>query len=210
MDTEKLKWNILFANAGMEISYDAWLERYLPHIEAVKGPALDLGCGLGNATNFLLQNGIETISCDFSTTAIAYIRKKFPDARTIIHDMRKRLPFEAGSFGVVVADLSIHYFPWGRTMEIMDEIAGILEENGIFLFRVNSLSDSNYGAGKGKELERHYYACEGGKKRFFDVKDIDTLISEKWQRIRVTEDRMDRYGKEKHIWEVALKKSRKN
>lgn len=207
MDTAKLKWNIIFANAGSEISYDDWLAPYRPQIQEAGGPALDLGCGLGNATSFLLQNGIETISCDFSSTAIAYIRKKFPSARTIIHDMRKSLPFESGSFGVVVADLSIHYFYWEKTLEIMDEVARILAGNGLFLFRVNSVNDTNYGAGEGEELERHYYSCGGSKKRFFDAKDIDTLISEKWQRIRVAEDRMDRYGKEKRIWEVALKKT---
>ena len=207
MDTAKLKWNIIFANAGLDISYDTWLERYLPYIESTKEPALDLGCGLGNATSFLLQHGIQTISCDFSSTAIAYIRKKFPKTRALIHDMRRRLPFETGSIGVVVADLSIHYFYWNKTLEIMDEVARILAGNGLFLFRVNSMNDANYGAGEGEELERHYYSCGGSKKRFFDAKDIDMLVSEKWRKIRVAEDQMDRYGKEKHIWEVALKKS---
>ena len=208
MDTEKLKWNILFANPKQEISYDSWLERYLPYIAAAKGPALDLGCGLGNATSFLLKHDIETISCDFSSRAIAYVHKKFPNAKTIIHDMRNRFPFKDDSFVVVVADLSIHYFPWEKTREIMDEVARILQTNGIFLFRVNSVHDWNYGAGKGREIERHYYhSIEGGCKRFFDAKDIDMLIADTWQKIRTAEDRMDRYGKEKRIWEVALKKS---
>jgi SAM-dependent methyltransferase len=206
MDTAKLKWNILFANAGSENNYDTWLEQYLPLLREVEGPALDLGCGLGNATNFLLGKGIETVSCDFSSTAVAHVRKKFPRAKALIHDMRNRLPFAAGSFGIVVADLSIHYFPWGKTMEIMDEIARILKKEGIFLFRVNSIADDNYGAGRGKELERHYYAYEGSDKRFFDEKDIDMLITEKWRRIKVAEACMDRYGKEKQVWEVALAK----
>ncbi len=207
METDKLKWNLIFATAGREILYDTWLERYLPYINIAQGPALDLGCGLGNATSFLLKNGIETTSCDYSDTAIDYIRTKFPQAATIIHDMRNRFPFALESFGVVVADLSIHYFPWGKTLEIMDEIGRILRNDGIFLFRVNSVHDRNYGAGKGKELERHYYSREGSCKRFFDNEDIEALLAGKWQRLEVSEARMDRYGKKKQVWEVALRKS---
>lgn len=210
MDIEKLKWNILFANARQEIDYDSWLERYVPHIMAAKGPALDLGCGLGNATSFLLNHGIETISCDFSSRAIAYVRKKFPNAKTMVHDMRNRLPFRNESFDVVVADLSIHYFYWEKTREIMDEIRRILRADGVFLFRVNSVKDRNYGAGKGIEIERHYYSFGGNSKRFFDANDIDMLIADTWQKIRAVEAQMDRYGMEKQVWEVALRKFKKN
>lgn len=204
---DKLKWNLIFSGAGKEIIYDNWLERYLPYIRGTQGPALDLGCGLGNATSFLLQNGIETTSCDFSDRAVSYIQKKFPKAATLLHDMREKFPFESGVFGVVVADLSIHYFSWAKTLEIIDEVSRILREEGIFLFRVNSVDDRNYGAGTGRELERHYYSWDGSSKRFFDKEDIDTLIAGKWQRLEVTENRMDRYGKEKQVWEVALRKS---
>lgn len=206
MDKAKLKWNILFANAGTETSYDAWLERYLPLLREAKGPALDLGCGLGNATSFLLNHDIETISCDFSCRALDYVRNKFPKTTTILHDMRNKFPFEDGKFGIVVADLSIHYFTWEKTREIMGEINRILRAEGVFLFRVNSVNDLNYGAGEGREIERHYYSIEGDKKRFFDADDIAMLIADEWTVIRKAEDRMDRYGKEKHVWEVVLRK----
>jgi hypothetical protein len=49
----------------------------------------------------------------------------------------------------MIADLSLHYFSWDETKKIVNEIKRVLKEDGFLLVRVNSVNDTNYGAGKG-------------------------------------------------------------
>ncbi len=190
-----------------EIKYDDWLERFQNEINNCKTPIIDLGCGIGNDTKYLIEKGKEVIPCDFSPIAIQNINKNFPEIkRTKVFDMTEGLPFEDNSTELIIADLSIHYFIEKVTFFILEEIKRVLKPNGTLLFRVNSINDTNYGAGFGKEIEHHLYEVSiqnGSLKRFFDKEDIDKFF-DGWKILYLNEDILRRFLPEKKLWIGAV------
>ncbi len=206
MDATKVKWDFLFSESmNNEIVYDLWLDKYMGQLKINEKPVLDLGCGSGNNTKYLLEKGISIVSCDYSAVSLKKISKYLPKAHTVLHDIRDPLPFTDNSFRAVIADLSLHYFSWEKTKEIFCEICRVLENDGLFAFRVNSIKDSNWGAGKGKEIEKNYYRYLGEKKRFFEKDDIDRIIDDNWEIITMEENIVSRYKKPKNVWEIVLR-----
>jgi SAM-dependent methyltransferase len=67
-------------------------------------------------------------------------------------DISKTLPFKDESIGLIIADLSLHYFDNETTKNIVNEIRRVLKHNGCLIGRVNSINDFNFGAGSGKEI----------------------------------------------------------
>ncbi len=162
-----------------QISSDDWLDYFMPIISEVRGPAIDLGCGSGNDTLYLLNKGKSVIPCDASMTAIQNIRDNFPEIReALCFDMLEKFPIGNNMTDLVIADLSLHYFTREDTIKILKEIKRILVNRGHLLARVNSMDDVNHGAGEGLEVEPHLYMTSDGRyKRFFDYADIYDIFS---------------------------------
>ena len=153
-------------------AYDLWLDEYINLFDKEK-EILDLGCGIGADTLYLIERGYKVLSCDFSNEALQSIKDNIPNSKTMYLDMRKTFPFGDNSFSIIVADLSLHYFDNETTIHIMNEIKRILANNGILLARVASTKDVNFGAGIGEQLEKNYYFEGAYTKRFFDLDDIN-------------------------------------
>ena len=189
------------------IVYDDWLVEFDDLIMSAKNPILDLGCGSGNDTLYLVEKGKRVISCDQSENAIQNIRKNFPeitDAKCF--NMLDGLPFEDASFEVIIADLCLHYFTKKDTDFILFEIRRILIPGGHLIFRVNSVNDVNHGAGKGPEIEPHVFETESKElKRFFDEADIRSFCKDVEIKFR-KEAVMTRYEKPKPLFRVCVKK----
>lgn len=201
------RWDDIHKNYEREnIKYDDWLELFDRAVMNCKTPIIDLGCGCGNNTLYLIEKGKEVIPCDYSKNAIENIKKNFPEVeKTECFDMSKGLPFEDNLTDIIISDLSLHYFTEQQTFEILDEIKRVLKPNGLLFFRVNSVKDLNSGAGQGKEIETHLYETNDGRyKRFFDEKDIDKFFAD-WEKIYINEENHGRYGYEKILWKGAVK-----
>ena len=201
------RWNEIHRSYERDkIKYDNWLELFEKSIDNCETAIIDLGCGSGNDTLYLVERGKEVIPCDYSSNAIQNIKKNFPEVeRTECFDMTKGLPFEDNFTNLIICDLSLHYFKEKTTLEILEEIKRVLKPSGLLIFRVNSVKDVNYGVGEGKEIEKHLYETEDGRyKRFFDQEDIDKFFAN-WEKIFVHEETMGRYEKEKVLWKCAMK-----
>ncbi len=201
------RWNDIYSHYEREkIKYDDWLELFDRAIKKCKTPIIDLGCGSGNDTLYLLERGKTVIPCDYSKNAIESIKNNFPEIeRAECFDMSKGLPFEDNFTDIIISDLSLHYFTEKKTFEILDEIKRVLKPNGLLFFRVNSVKDVNHGAGNGKEIEPHLYETDDGRyKRFFDSEDIKKFFSN-WENLYIHEEVMVRYEAEKVLWRGALK-----
>lgn len=206
IDKANERWNNIHKTYDREkIKYDDWLQLFDRAIINCKTPVIDLGCGSGNDTLYLIEKGKTVIPCDQSTNAIENIKKNFPEVEQAkCFDMSKGLPFEDNLTDIIIGDLSLHYFTEQQTFKILDEIKRVLKPNGLLLFRVNSVKDVNYGAGEGKELEPHLYETDDGRyKRFFDVEDIEKFFSS-WEKLYMREETLGRYGSEKILWRVAM------
>lgn len=190
-----------------EIAFDNWLEEFDSIIELCSTPILDLGCGNGNNTLYLIHKNKQVISCDQSINAINNIKNNFPEVYdTKCFDMLSGMPFEDNSFELIIADLCLHYFYKKDTFNLLDEIKRILVSNGHVIFRVNSINDINHGAGQGKEAEHHLYETKDKRlKRFFDEEDIKYFFRDFYIDY-LNEEIMTRYKLEKKLFKGCVKK----
>lgn len=190
--------------------YDNWLDDYTDILTENKDTEiLDLGCGIGADTLYLIERGFNVLSCDFSNEALKSIRENISNSKTKYLDMLERFPFNDESYSLIIADLSLHYFDNATTIHIMSEIKRVLKNNGILLARVASIDDFNFGAGVGEQLEKNFYFEGDYTKRFFDQTDVNKYFgiigeveSSETSMIRNEEE----YSKPKMLYRVKVKK----
>jgi len=202
------EWNRIFSGIDEEGSEDAWLERWRHVLDACRGsPVLDLGCGDGHVARFLTERGFPVTATDFSEKALEITRRRAPAAKTQNVDLTSGLPFPEASFGVIVASLSLHYFPWQQTTEILADIRRCLQPGGHLLARLNSTQDPHYRAAEKQPIDNNFYLVRGMPKRLFDKQDLEALFKQGWQLLAAEERTTLRYGARKLAWELAAKKA---
>ena len=186
---------------------DPWLARWLKLIGERAGglPVLELGCGGGRDTEVLAGAGHRVAAIDLSPDAIVRAQARAPHAAFHCQDIRAPFPVDAA--GVVVASLSLHYFPWPETETLVDRIRSLLSPAGLLLCRLNSTNDHNFGASGHPEIDENYYLVDGAPKRFFDRAAVDRLFSSGWRLLSAEERIIDRYERPKSAWEVVLEKA---
>ena len=113
--------------AGVRAGYDRWAAVYdhdanpLPALEeprvreafgdAAGREVLDLGCGTGRHTAWLVEAGARVTALDFSAGMLAEARRKVPSgrARFLVHDLHEPLPLPDASFDAVVSGLVLEH-----------------------------------------------------------------------------------------------------
>ncbi|MDE7404149.1 MAG: class I SAM-dependent methyltransferase [Lachnospiraceae bacterium] len=191
-----------------EIKTDNWLEDFSRIISSCSTPIIDLGCGSGNDTLYLIQKGKKVISCDQSPNAISNIKSNFPEVfDTRCFNMLDGFPFDDHSTELIIADLCLHYFREKDTFNIINEIKRVLSPDGHLILRVNSINDINYGAGRGIEIEKHLFMTDDNRlKRFFCDDDLQYFFRG-FKFLYSKEETMNRHDLEKRLYKVCLKKS---
>src|SRR5258708_28020724 len=185
---------------------DPWLECWLPLIGERAGDlsVFEIGCGGGRDTEVLTGAGHRVVAIDLSPAAIAKARARVPRAEFRCQDIRAPFPVDAA--GVVVASLSLHYFPWPETEALVGRIRSLLSPAGLLLCRLNSTNDHNFGASGHPEIDENFYLVDGAPKRFFDRAAVDRLFSSGWRMLGAEERIIDRYERPKSAWEVVVEK----
>ena len=185
---------------------DPWLERWLLLIaERAAGlPILELGCGGGRDSAVLVAAGHEVVGVDLSAKAIANARQRVPSAAFHCQDIRAPFPVERA--GVVIASLSLHYFPWPETQALVERIRQRLVPSGVLLCRLNSTNDHHFGASGHPRIDDDYYLVDGEPKRFFDRAATVRLFGDGWRMLSLEEGLIDRYDHPKWVWETVLEK----
>jgi len=112
---------------------------------------------------------------DLSPESIAKARTRVPQAEFHCQDLRAPFPVDAA--GVVVASLSLHYFPWPETEALVGRIRSVLSPAGVLLCRLNSTNDHHFGASGHPPIDENFYLVDGEPKRFFDRAAADRLFS---------------------------------
>jgi len=185
---------------------DPWLDRWLSLIgERTAGrPILELGCGAGRDSEVLAAAGHRVVGVDLSSAAIAKARERVPSAEFHCQDVRAAFPVERA--GVVLASLSLHYFPWDETVALVERIRGTLRPNGVLLCRLNSTNDHHHGASGHPAIDENFYVVDGAPKHFFDRAAVDRLFAAGWRVLSQEEGVIARYDHPKSVWEVVLEK----
>lgn len=209
--TDEKYWNENYykelENTEPDFLKEVWLEKYKELIEKVKNKnAIDLGCGYGQDTGWLIKNGFQVVSCDFSKRALKKLEENYPSAKVMELNMANGLPFLDNTVGLVNANLSLHYFDRKKTEEIFEDIYRVLEPNGLLVGRVNS-SKNDYVDENCQEIEENFYydAVKVQHKRLFNQEQFDYL-TKKWNVVVLKEEETIRKGRKKYTWEFVLRK----
>ena len=92
---------------------------------------LELGSGMGENTKILVDTQAQIFATDISVESLKVIKKRFSqkNINTKVADMES-LPFENGSFDIVVSAGALSY---GDNGKVMSEIYRVLNQNGCFI-----------------------------------------------------------------------------
>jgi len=115
-----------------------------------KTKVLDLGCGGGGNTKFLIDAGFNTYGVDVSPTAINLTRKKLSisNKKKIIRSDFKKLPFKNNFFDLIVDRNSLTHNNEEDLEIIIPEINRVLKKGGKVISSFFSLNHSHRSFGK--------------------------------------------------------------
>lgn len=188
--------------------HDPWLDRWLDMLKTTTGrkPVLEIGCGSGADTATLVEAGLSVVAFDLSAAAVDQAQRRVPQARVLCQDIRDPFPLGQGQAGAVVASLSLHYFAWAETLDIVRRIRGTLAPDGLLLCRLNSTEDTNFGASGHPTIEPNYHWVDGQAKRFFDADSVDRLFASGWSVLSKQHHTTRKYVQTKALWEVVARR----
>lgn len=191
-----------------EMTFDPWLDRWLPLIleRAAGVPILEIACGSGDDSATLFAAGLDLIAFDRSAEQVARARLRAPRAHIECRDIRDAFPAFEAAPGVIVASLCLHYFSWDETVSIVARIRQALRPGGILICRVNSTRDHNYGASGHPRIEPDYYRVDGEPKRFFGEVSVRRLFAEGWRYLSLEHYMTNKYPLPKAVWEVVVER----
>ena len=208
-DTQSI-WDTRYAQLEkntISSKYDPWMDRWKFLLDKEeKEVVLDIGCGIGLDTLYLTEMGYSVVSIDISGEALAICRQALPANIFLQVDIKDDLPFSKSSFQVITANLSLHYFSWEVTKKIVNDAQACLIPGGLFLARLNSTNDLNFGATGYEEIEPNLFLVDGEQKRFFDFRAVKELFRTGWKSHGIEEVTIDKYSKSKVAWEIIVEK----
>lgn len=134
-----------------------------------RGPrtVLDVGCGEGRFCRMLRREGIRATGIDPATALLDYARKKDPGG-TYLEAFAERLPFNDGSFDMVVSYLTLIDIPDYRAA--IHEMARVLRPGGALL--IANLTSFNTACEEGGWVR--------GENGEFLHYPIDDYLEERW------------------------------
>jgi SAM-dependent methyltransferase len=148
---------------------------------AGRGPVLDLGCGPGQVTRYLVARGLDMIGLDLAPGMLA-VANRAHDAPLVAADMRS-LPVRAGSCAGAVAFYSIQHVARASLPAVLVEIRRALAPAGTLVVA------THLGEGEffGQEFLGHQIDTVGGT--FYPREELEAVLAEAAFRIEVSRQR---------------------
>jgi SAM-dependent methyltransferase len=104
------------------------------HREQLAGRVLELGCGAGRITGYLLALGREVTGLDVSPAMIAECRRRYPGGRFLEGDMADLSGFPNSSLDVVIVGFNVlDIFGDARRRQTLREIHRVLAPDGLLI-----------------------------------------------------------------------------
>lgn len=148
-----------------------WVEGTDKYISFLKPNAhiLDIGCGAGEKSKYLVRKGFEVTGIDFSEAMIGLAKEQVPAGSFFVKDIKQPLRFKKMFDGVFAQAVLLH-IPKNEVINVLKNITKPLKSGGYFYAAVKELRPGN----KDEEIvkESNYgYKYE----RFFSYFTLDEL-----------------------------------
>lgn len=104
--------------------------------------ALDLGCGAGRDTRYLLANGFDVTAVDENAAALAYLRELPSQHLRLVQSSFAAFPFEtAGPYELINAQFSLPFTPPDAFAAMFARLKAALVPGGIFAGQFFGVND---------------------------------------------------------------------
>ncbi len=163
--------------------------------EIDKASVLDLGSGIGKATNYFAKLGADVVGIEISNTAIKKAKEfalenKIKNVRYLRQSIGEKYPFEDNSFDLVVDATSSNSLNDKERKVYLKEVARVLKKGGYFFVRtLRKEGDKNAKKmlkdNKGKEDGTYIMPGLGLVEKVFEDKEFVDLYSENFKIIKV-------------------------
>jgi ubiquinone/menaquinone biosynthesis C-methylase UbiE len=112
------------------------------------GKILDLGCGSGRTTGFLLEMSTDYVGLDYSPAMIRLARERFLGVEFVIRDARDLTVFGDNEFDLVFfSHNGIDYSSRNDRKKILHEVYRVLREGGFYVFSSHNRDWSGFADG---------------------------------------------------------------
>ncbi|NBK26294.1 MAG: class I SAM-dependent methyltransferase [Spirochaetia bacterium] len=111
---------------------------------------LELGCGQGRDTWYLIEAGLDVTALDYSEAGICQMRKRAEElgveCRLEVHDALQALPFPDNHFDAVYSHMFFTMrFDMDQLQFMFKECLRVLRPGGIHVYSVRNYNDMHYG-----------------------------------------------------------------
>ncbi len=94
-------------------------------------PILDLCCGAGQTTHFLVQYSDQVTGLDASPLALQRAKSRVPQAN-YVEGLAEALPFSNATFDLVQTSVALHEMTPDQLTQILQEVYRVLQPGGVF------------------------------------------------------------------------------
>jgi len=113
------------------IPYQQLLETICDELEIKPGErVLEAGCGTGNLALKIKERGGEVIGLDNCQEALEIYKKKDPNVKTVLADLREKLPFPDNYFDKIASNNTLYIIPKEKQLDTLKEFYRILKPGG--------------------------------------------------------------------------------
>ena len=171
---------------------------------------LEIGGGQGRDTLFFARRGFQVTVLDYSQKGLEDIENKASGLglsgliRTILHDIRKPLPFDDEAFDACFSHM---LYCMALTMEELERLSGeirrVLRPGGINIYTVRHKGDAHFG--QGTHCGEDMYEMGGFVVHFFDREKVRHL-SAGYDNLAI--DELEEGELPRRLFMVTMKKNR--
>ena len=102
---------------------------FLPIAQTDVKKALDIGCGAGNVTQYLVHQGTKVTAADTSENFLKIIDKTFSGVETILLNGNNLEEIPDSSFDIVTTYSVLHHVP--DYLKLVEEMCRVLKKGGV-------------------------------------------------------------------------------
>ena len=150
-----------------------WVEGTDKFVSLLKSDnlVLDVGCGAGVKSEYLIKKGLKVVGIDFSEKMIEIARKRIPDGEFFVMDIMKPIKINEQFDGVFAQAVLLH-IPKSDVKKVIANLVKQLEPKGYLYIAVKGVKE---GQEEEKIIKENDYGYE--YKRFFSFYRLEEIIN---------------------------------